>query len=53
MGISLRQLAGKRYTPRERFMAPLPVIEEAIELIISGKIVDYVYDEELKLTREK
>jgi hypothetical protein len=32
---------GKRYTPREWFMAPLPVIEEAIELIISGGIVGY------------
>lgn len=42
---------GKRYTPREWFMAPLPVIEEAIELIISGKIVDYVYDDESKLIR--
>lgn len=44
---------GKRYTPREWFMAPLPVIEEAIELIISGKIIDYVYDDETKLIRSK
>lgn len=44
---------GKRYTPREWFMAPLPVIEEAIELIISGKIVDYVYDDELKIIVRK
>ena len=44
---------GKRYTPREWFMAPLPVIEEAIELIISGKIIDYVYDDESKLIIEK
>ena len=36
--------AGKRYTPREWFIAPLPVVEEAIELIISGEIVDYKYD---------
>jgi hypothetical protein len=34
-------------------MAPLSVIEEAIELIISGKIVDYIYDEESRLIREK
>ena len=45
--------SGKRYTPREWFIAPLPVIEEAIELIISGKIIDYVYDEESKLVRSK
>ena len=41
----------KSITPREWFIAPLPVIEEAIELIISGKIVDYVYDDESKLIR--
>ncbi len=35
---------GKRYTPREWFIAPLEVIEQAIELIISGKIVKYRYD---------
>lgn len=40
---------GKRYTPREWFLAPLPVIEEAVELMISGRIVDYVYDDELKM----
>lgn len=44
---------GNRYTPREWFMAPLPVIEEVIELIISGKIIDYVYDDELKLVSRK
>jgi hypothetical protein len=37
---------GKRHTPREWFIAPLDVIEEAIELIISEEIVDYRYDEE-------
>lgn len=37
---------GKRYTPREWFIVPLPVIEQAIELIINGKIVEYKYDAE-------
>jgi len=41
--------AGKRITPREWFIAPLPVIDEAIELIISGEIIDYIYDSELKV----
>ena len=36
---------GKRYTPREWFIAPLHVIEQAIEFIITGKIVNYRYDE--------
>lgn len=35
---------GKRHTPREWFIAPIELIEQAIELIISGKIVDYRYD---------
>jgi hypothetical protein len=36
--------SGKRYVPREWFVAPLDVIEEAIHLIISGEIVKYKYD---------
>ncbi|KAB1158110.1 GIY-YIG nuclease family protein [Flavobacterium luteum] len=35
----------KRHTPREWFIAPIEVIEQAIELIISGEVVDYKYDE--------
>ncbi len=41
--------SGKRFTPREWFIAPLPIIEEAIELIISGEIINYVYDDELRM----
>ena len=37
--------AGKRFTPREWFVVPLPVIEEAIKKLISGDIVNYRYDE--------
>ena len=44
---------GKRTTPREWFIAPLPVIEEAIELIISGEIIDCIYDTELKVICKK
>lgn len=36
---------GKRHTPREWFIAPIEVIEQAIELIINGKIVNYKFDE--------
>lgn len=35
----------KIHKPREWFIAPLEVIEEAIELIVNGKIVNYKYDE--------
>ena len=36
----------RRYTPREWFIAPLVVIEQAIELIISGEVINYKYDPE-------
>ena len=35
----------KRYTPREWFILPLEVIEQVIELVITGEIVNYRYDE--------
>ena len=35
---------GKVYKPREWFIAPLSLIEKAIELIINGNIVNYQYD---------
>lgn len=44
---------GKRHTPREWFIAPLVVIEEAIRLIISGEILDYRYDQTDKLILRK
>jgi len=37
---------GKRHSPREWFIAPLEVIEQAIDLIINGKVVYYKYDSE-------
>ena len=36
---------GKLYKPREWFIAPLGIIEEAIELIVNGKVLNYRYDE--------
>lgn len=35
---------GNRHTPREWFVAPIGIIEEAIHLIISGDIVKHKYD---------
>ncbi|PWK28948.1 T5orf172 domain-containing protein [Arcicella aurantiaca] len=35
---------GNRHTPREWFIAPLHIIESAIEMIISGEILKYKYD---------
>ena len=36
---------GNRHSPREWFIVPLNIIEQAIELIISGKIINYIYDD--------
>lgn len=35
---------GNRHTPREWFIAPLAIIEQAIHYIISGDIIHYRYD---------
>lgn len=35
---------GKRHTPQEWFIAPIDVIDRAVELIITGEIVGYDYD---------
>lgn len=43
----------KRYTPREWFIAPLDVIEDAINLLISGEIMNYKYDDKIQGVVEK
>ena len=35
---------GKRYSPREWFVAPIAVIEQAVTLLMNGEIVHYQYD---------
>lgn len=35
---------GKNYDPSEWFVVPLNVVNQAISMIMSGEIVDYVYD---------
>ena len=44
---------GIRHTPREWFIVPMEVIEQAITLIISGEIVNYIYDTENEIIRIK
>ena len=45
LNIDISGDASKRYTPREWFVVSLDIIEKAIELIISGEILHYRYDE--------
>ncbi|ACV06531.1 GIY-YIG nuclease family protein [Kytococcus sedentarius] len=35
---------GRNYDPSEWYVVPQPVIDQAIDLIISGEIVNVVYD---------
>jgi hypothetical protein len=44
--IDIIGLDGVIHSPREWFIAPLNVIETAIEMIVSGSILDYRYDSE-------
>lgn len=44
LNIDVFDKGGNRYTPREWFITPLNIIEQAINLIISGDIIKYRYD---------
>ena len=44
LDIDLYDADGKRFIPREWFVVPLNVINEAVELFISGGIVNYKFD---------
>lgn len=48
LNMDLYDHEGKRYAPREWFVAPLNVIEQAVQLLINGEIVNYQYDAELQ-----
>ncbi|AIJ37065.1 conserved hypothetical protein [Flavobacterium psychrophilum] len=49
LNIDIHDTKGRRLTPREWFVVPLPIINEAIDLILSGDIVNYKYDSENKV----
>src|ERR1035437_7463008 len=46
LNVDVFDALGNRHTPREWFIAPLDIIEQAVQLIISGEIVKYKYDGE-------
>lgn len=41
---SMRFTKGNQYDPSEWFVAPIEVIDKAITKIVSGEIIDFVYD---------
>lgn len=44
LDIEITDKNGNRHKPREWFIAPLEIIEEAIKLILNGQIINYKYD---------
>ena len=46
LSIDVFDKSGSRHIPREWFIAPLDIIEQAIQMIINGEIVNYRYDGE-------
>jgi len=53
LNIDIFDHEGQRHMPREWFIASIDIIETAIEMIISGHIVNYRYDNVLKVIIEK
>jgi hypothetical protein len=46
LNVDVFDALGNRHTPREWFIAPLDIIEQVVQLIISGEIMKYRYDGE-------
>lgn len=46
LNIDLHTEQGQRLTPREWFVVPFEIIEEAIQLILSEEVVNFKYDHE-------
>ncbi len=44
LNIDIHDNKARRLTPREWFVVPLDIINQAIDLILSGEIVNYKYD---------
>ncbi|MFD1506064.1 GIY-YIG nuclease family protein [Georgenia yuyongxinii] len=53
LDITQIDLKGRDYDPSEWFVVPRSVIDQAVELIISGGIVDYVYDSSSRSLRHR
>jgi hypothetical protein len=48
LNVDIHDDKGKRITPREWFVAPFPIIDKVIDLILDGTIVNLKYDHENK-----
>lgn len=52
LDISITDKYGKNYTPREWYCVPVQAIRHAVELIDSGEITKYVYDNSTQRMKE-
>jgi hypothetical protein len=53
LDIDIADKTGKICKPREWFIVPFNVIEQAIKLLVSGEIIKYQYDQNSQCIREK
>lgn len=53
LDIEFENEKGQRINPREWFVVPFQIIEEAVKLIINGNILNYEYDTEQKRIKLK
>ena len=49
LNVTVRDNEGIPYNPKEWFIVPLEIIEQAVQLIISGEVIHYRYDNENKV----
>ena len=49
LNVTVRDNDGIPHNPKEWFIVPLGIIEQAVQLIISGEVIHYRYDNENKL----
>lgn len=53
LDLKIKNKDGSEYSPKEWFVVPLDIIENAIDLIISGEITGYEYDKYAKSVVKK
>ena len=53
LNVDVYDTQGKRFSPREWFIAPLHIIEAAANMLINGDIVNYRYDHEGQSIEER
>ncbi len=53
LNIDIFDHEGQRHSPREWFIAPLNIIEQTIDMILSGDVLEYRYDSVLQTIKRR